>query len=148
MPRCRRFVLLSADPLTEAGRLQRCNDTHDEIGIQMKTAMAHLLLFLSLSSTALAADVPVYPGATLNQTLTHAMQDKNPESVVYITQDDFDNVFEFYRKIGAEAPTGTLLTKDVKHAGFRFPGKTFGASISWRQRSAVPGTMITLGKPN
>jgi hypothetical protein len=114
----------------------------------MKTAMAHLLLFLSLSSTTFAADVPVYPGATLNQTLTDAMQEKNPDSVVYITQDGFDKVFEFYRKIGAETPTGTLLTKDAKHAGFRFPGKSFGASISWRQRSAVPGTMITLGKPN
>jgi hypothetical protein len=114
----------------------------------MKTAMAHLLLLLSLSSLALAADVPVYPGATLSATLTQAMQEKDPDSAVYTTQDDFDKVFEFYRKIGAETPTGTLLTKDVKHAGFRFPGKTFGAVISWRQRSAVPGTMITLGRPN
>ena len=114
----------------------------------MKTAMAHLLLFLSLSSIALAADVPVYPGATISATLTQAMQEKNPDSVVYTTQDDFDKVFEFYRTIGAETPTGTLLTKDVKHAGFRFPGKTFGAVISWRQRSAVAGTMITLGNPN
>jgi hypothetical protein len=114
----------------------------------MKTAMAHLLLFLSLSSAAFAADVPVYPGAMLSATLARAMQERNPDSVVYTTQDAFDKVYEFYRNIGAETPTGTLLTKDVKHAGFRFPGKTFGAVISWRQRSAVPGTMITLGKPN
>ena len=114
----------------------------------MKTAMAHLLLFLSLSSPALAADVPVYPGATLSTTLTHGMQEKDPDSVVYTTQDDVNEVFEFYRKIGAETATGTLLTKDVKHAGFRFPGKTVGAVISWRQRAAVAGTMITLGKPN
>ena len=114
----------------------------------MKSAMANLLLFLSLSSTAIAADVPVYPGATLSATLTHAMQEKNPDSVVYTTQDDFDKVFEFYRKIGAETPTGTLLTKDVKHAGFRFPGETFGASISWRQQYAILGTTITLGKAN
>jgi hypothetical protein len=87
-------------------------------------------------------------GATLSASLTQAMQEKNPDSVVYTTQDDFDKVFDFYRKIGAETPTGTLLTKDVKRAGFRFPGKTFGAVISWRQRSAVPGTMISLGKPN
>ena len=113
----------------------------------MKTAMAHLLLFLSLSSLASAADVPVYPGATVSRELTHAVQDKNPDSVVYTTPDDFDKVFTFYRKIGAETPSATLLTKDVKHAGFRFPGKTFGAVISWTQRSAVPGTMITLGKP-
>ena len=113
----------------------------------MKTAMAHLLLFLSLSSLASAADVPVYPGATVSPELTHAMQDKNPDSVVYTTPDDFDKVLTFYRRIGAETPSATLLTKDVKHAGFRFPGKTFGAVISWRQRSAVPGTMITLGKP-
>jgi len=128
--------------------MQRCDDAQTELGIQMKTAMAHLLMFLSLSSTALAADVPVYPGATLSAILSHAMQAKNPDSVVYTTQDDFDKVCEFYRKIGAETPTGTLLTKDVKHAGFRFSGKTFGAVISWRQTSAVPGTMITLGKPN
>ena len=124
----------------------RC--TRDGIEIPMKTAMAHLLLFLSLSSIAAAADVPVYPGATRSSTLTRAMQEKDPDSVVYTTQDDFDEVFEFYRKIGAETPTGTLLTKGAKHAGFRFPGKTFGAVISWRQRSAVPGTMITLGRPN
>ena len=114
----------------------------------MKTAMGHLLLFLSLSSIALAADVPVYPGATLSATLTHAMQEKDPDSLVYTTQDDFDQVFQFYRKIGAETPTGTLLTKDVKHAGFRFPGRTFGAVVSWRQPSPVPGTMITLSKQN
>src|ERR1700687_5748918 len=118
----------------------RC--TRDGIEIPMKTAMTHLLLFLSLSSIAVAADVPVYPGATLSATLTQAMQEKDPDSVVYTTQDGFDQVFEFYRKIAAETPTGTLLTKDVKHAGFRFPGKTFGAVISWRQRSAVPGTVI------
>jgi hypothetical protein len=128
--------------------MQQRDDTRDGTGIQMKTAMAHLLLFLSLSSTALAADVPVYPGATLNATLTHAMQERNPDSVVYTTQDDFDKVCEFYRKIGGETPTGTLVTKDVKHAGFRFPGKTFGAVISWRQPSPVPGTMITLSKQN
>ena len=127
--------------------MQQRDDTRDAIGIQMKTAMAHLLLFLSLSLLAVAADVPVYPGATLSPTLTHAMQEKDPYSVVYTTQDDFDQVFQFYRKIGAETPTGTLLTKGAKHAGFRFPGKTFGAVISWRQRSAVAGTMITLGKP-
>ena len=114
----------------------------------MKMTMAHLLLFLSLSSTVLAADVPVYPGATLSETLTHAMQERNPDSVVYTTQDDFDKVCEFYRKIGGETPTGTLVTKDVKHAGFRFPGKTFGAVISWRQPSPVPGTMITISKQN
>ena len=113
----------------------------------MKTAMAHLLLFLSLSSTALAADIPVYPGATLSAGLTHAMQEKSPDSVVYTTHDDFDKVCEFYRKIGAETPAGKLLTKDVKHAGFSFPGKAFGAVVSWRQASAVPGTMITLGQP-
>jgi hypothetical protein len=128
--------------------MQQRDDTRDGTGILMKTAMAHLLLSLSLSSLALAADVPVYPGATLSATLTHAMQEKAPDSVVYTTDDDFDKVFEFYRRIGAETPTGTLLTKEVKHAGFKFPGKTFGAVISWRQRSAVPGTMITLGKPN
>lgn len=123
------------------------DDTCDGTGMQMKTAMAHLLLFLSLSSLASAADVPVYPGATVSRELTHAVQDKSPDSVVYTTPDDFDKVFTFYRRIGAETPSATLLTKDVKHAGFRFPGKTFGAVISWRQRSAVPGTMITLGKP-
>jgi hypothetical protein len=124
------------------------DDTCDGIGIQMKTAMAHLLLFLSLSSLASAADVPVYPGATLSPELTHAMQDRNPDSIVYTTPDDFDKVLAFYRRIGPETPSSTLLTKDVKHAGFRFPGKTFGAVISWRQRSAVPGTMITLSNAN
>jgi hypothetical protein len=127
--------------------MQMRDDTCDGIGIPMKTAMAHLLLFLSLSSLASAADVPVYPGATVSPELTHAMHDKNPDSVVYTTPDDFDKVVTFYRRIGTETPSATLLTKDVKHAGFRFPGKTFGAVISWRQRSAVPGTMIALGNP-
>jgi hypothetical protein len=122
-------------------------DTGDGVGIQMKTAMAHLLLFLSFSSLASAADVPVYPGATVSPELTRAMQDKDPDSVVYTTADDFDKVFRFYRRIGAETPSATLLTGDAKHAGFRFPGKTFGAVIAWRQRSAVPWTTITLGKP-
>jgi hypothetical protein len=127
--------------------MQMRDDTSDGIGTRMKTAMAHLLLFLSLSSLASAADVPVYPGATMNPELTHAMQERNPDSVVYTTPDDFDKVLAFYRRIGPETPSSTLLTKDAKHAGFRFPGKTFGAVISWRQRSPVPGTMITLGKP-
>ena len=127
--------------------MQRCDDIVTESGIQPKTAMAHLLLFLSLSSPALVADIPVYPGATLSAALTQAMQEKNPGGAVYTTQDDFDKVCEFYRTIGAETPTGTQLTKDVKHAGFRFPGKTFSAVVSWRQASSVPGSMITLGQP-
>jgi hypothetical protein len=114
----------------------------------MKSAMANLLLFLSLSSTAIAADVPVYPGATISVPMTNAMQDKNPDSVVYTTLDEFDKVYAYYRKIGSETPTGTIMTKDVKHAGFRFPGETFGASISWRQQYAILGTTITLGKAN
>ena len=33
-----------------------------------------------------------------------------------------------------------IMTKGVKHAGIRFPGKTFGASITWRRRPLVPVT--------
>src|ERR1700720_5024294 len=115
-------------------RMQMRDDPCNGIGIQMKTAMAHLLLLLSLSSLASAADVPVYPGATLSPELTHAMQERNPDSVVYTTPDDFDKVLAFYRRIGPESPSATQSTKDVKPAGSRFPGKTFGADISWRQR--------------
>jgi hypothetical protein len=46
----------------------------------MKTSMANLLLFLSLSSTAFATDIPVDPGATLSATITKAMRDKSPDS--------------------------------------------------------------------
>ena len=116
--------------------------------LQKKPAMVNLTLFLSLSSTAFAADIPVYPGATLSATMTNARQHKNPDGVVYTTPDDFDKVCAFYRKIGSETRTRTIVTKGVKHAGFRFPGNTFGASIHWRQRSAVSETIITLGKPN
>jgi hypothetical protein len=113
----------------------------------MKSAMAHLLLFLSLVSPAFAADIPVYPGAALDTALTAAMQEKYPDSAVYVTHDAFDKVDAFYRHAGTATPTGTM-TKDVKHAGFVFPGKTFGASISWTQRSAATGTVITLAKPH
>ena len=114
----------------------------------MKSAMAHLLLYLSLSSPAFAADVPVYPGANLDAAMTSAMQEKYPDSAVYRTQDDFEKVRAFYWKVGAETATGTLMSNNVKHAGFSFPGKAFGASISWTQRAAANGTVITLAKPH
>ena len=116
-----------------------------ESGIKMSAAMTHLILFLSLCSSAMAAGVPVYPGATRSAAMTDAMQEKHPGSAVYQTPDDFEKVCAFYRNTGMETPTGTLLTNDVKHAGFKFPGTTSGASISWRRSSAVPGTTIMTG---
>ena len=110
--------------------------------------MAHLVLLLPFSSKTCSDDVPVYPGATFSAAMSNALQDRNPDSGVYTTPDDFDRVHAFYRKVGCEAPIGTVLTDGVKHASFRFPGKSCCASISWRQRDATSKTVITLGTLN
>ena len=66
----------------------------------MKLAMPYLTLFLSLSSTAFAADVPVSSGAGLGATMTGAVQDPNADAVGSTTPNDL---------------AGQCATDDVKH---------------------------------
>jgi hypothetical protein len=50
----------------------------------MSSAMAHLILFLSLSSPAFAAGVPIRPGATLAATTNSAKQDNRQDGVPFV----------------------------------------------------------------
>jgi hypothetical protein len=113
---------------------------------QMNSAMAHLLLFLSLSSTA-CADLPMYLGATQSASMTHAAQETNPDSVVYTTPDEFDKVHAFYQGAGTEIAGELLLNEDLKRATFTTAGQALAARVTCVQRSPDPGTVITYFRP-
>jgi hypothetical protein len=111
----------------------------------MKTALAILLVVASMSSTAFAADVPVYPGAKMNEMLTKADQEQHPGSVAYTTPDAFEEVYEFYKTNGTENPHIKTITPDYKMGAFTFPGKRIDVAIYWvKQSSATMGTMVHL----
>ena len=104
--------------------------------------MAHLLLFLSLSSEP-CADLPLYPGATLCEAKTRAVQAAHPDSIVYVTPDEFGRVHAFYRWAGREIPSPALRKKGVEHAAFVTADRMLAARVAWVQDSADPGTTIT-----
>jgi len=111
----------------------------------MKTALAILLMVGSISSTAFAADVPVYPGAKMNEMLTKADQAHHPGSVAYTTPDAFEKVYEFYQTKGTENPHIKTNSTDYKAGAFTFPGKRIEVAIFWvKQSSATMGTMVHL----
>ena len=113
----------------------------------MKTALAMLLMFGSVCSTAFAADVPVYPGAKMNEMLTKADQEQHPGSVAYTTADAFEKVYEFYKTNGTENPHMKTNTPDYKMGAFTFPGKRTEVAIYWvKQSNATMGTMVHLFK--
>ena len=111
----------------------------------MKKALAILLMVGSMSSPAFAADVPVYPGAKMNEMLTKADQADHPGSVAYTTPDAFEKVYEFYKTDGTENPHMKTITPDYKAGTFTFPGKRIEVAIFWvKQSSATMGTMVHL----
>ena len=112
----------------------------------MKTQIAVLLLALAVPCIALAIDVPLYPGAKINQMLTKAQHDNDdPENEAYTTPDSFEKVCAFYRKLGVEMPQAKTISKDYKATGFNIPGKKFTVSVSWIEKPDL-GTMITFLK--
>lgn len=111
----------------------------------MKKALAILLMVGSMYSPAFAADVPVYPGAKMNEMLTKADQADHPGSVAYTTPDAFEKVYEFYKTNGTENPHMKTITPDYKAGTFTFPGKRIEVAIFWvKQSSATMGTMVHL----
>jgi hypothetical protein len=111
----------------------------------MKTALAILLMVGSMSSTAFAADVPVYPGAKMNEMLTKADQADHPGSAAYTTPDAFEQVYEFYKTKGTENPHIRTDSAAYKAGAFTFPGKRTEVAIFWvKQSSATMGTMVHL----
>jgi len=85
----------------------------------------------------------MYPGAVRNAALTRAAQQTNPDSVVYVTTDEFEKVQAFYSRAGTEVSGESLAGKDAKRAAFATASNALGARISWTQRSADLGTTIT-----
>jgi len=112
----------------------------------MKSVMPHLLLYLSLSTPA-GAELPVYPGAVRNAALTLSAQEMNPDSVVYVTTDEFEKVQAFYGRAGTEVSGESLAGKDAKRASFATASNALAARISWTRRSAELGTTITYFSP-
>ena len=112
----------------------------------MKTKIAVLLLAIAVPCIALAIDVPLYPGAKINQMLTKGQHDQDkPENEAYTTPDSFEKVCAFYRKLGVEMPQAKTISKDYKATGFNIPGKKFTVSVSWIEKPDL-GTMITFLK--
>jgi hypothetical protein len=111
----------------------------------MKKALAILLMVGSMSSLAFAADVPVYPGAKMNEMLTKADQAEHPGSVAYTTADAFEKVYEFYQTKGTENPHMKGISPDYKSGAFTFPGTHIDVAIFWvRQSNATMGNMVHL----
>jgi hypothetical protein len=98
-----------------------------------------------MSSMALAAGVPVYPGAKMNEMLTNADQAENPGSIAYTTSDAFEKVYEFYQTKGKENPHMKGISPDYKTGAFTFPGTHTDVAIFWvRQSSATMGTITPI----
>jgi hypothetical protein len=96
-----------------------------------------VIAVISLAVVCLGAspDVPPYPGAVVDKTLTVSNREHGPqfaELTVYTTADSFDKVDEHYKKLGAQdVPHSRNFVPSMKYVSLRFPGKQFQVALSW-----------------
>jgi hypothetical protein len=92
-------------------------------------------------------DVAVYPGAVLDDQRTSAVRSKHPEQAVYRTQDSFEKVEAFYRKLGGEnlknSDNVNNVSDDAKMVLLGFPGKKYCIAVVWMEGAKSLGTVIT-----
>ena len=109
----------------------------------MRSLLAVLLL--AFACLGLSADVPVYPGAVLEEQVSKSIRKSNPENAAYNTADSFDKVDAFYKKAGSEdVPHSRNIHADMKMLVLRFPGKKFQVGLSWNAADKMHGTVIQI----
>jgi len=111
-----------------------------------------LCVSLAVTSVCLAApDVPIYPGAVLDEQATRMgrkAKPENPEYVVYRTPDAFEKVEGFYKKLGAtDVPHSRNITADSKYVVLRVPGKAYFVQIFWMSVNKSGATTLLFGLP-
>ena len=82
----------------------------------------------------LAEDLPVYPGAKVQKQATHAMRRMNAANIAYTTSDPFENVYDFYQKLGTEAPDRHTIQKQFKRAVFFLTSRNFKVVVVWDEQ--------------
>ncbi len=104
-----------------------------------------VLLLLVWTCLASAPDVPVYPGAVVDEAVSKDLRKDHPDGIGYNTADSFDKVEAFYKKAGGEdAPYTRNVSATMKYVVIRFPGKKFLAQLSWVGADTKHGTVIQL----
>jgi hypothetical protein len=101
-------------------------------------------LFLAWTCLSAVPDVPVYPGAVMDEQVTKSLRKEHPDGIAYKTPDAFDKVEAFYKNAGSEdVPHTRNMSTALKYVVVRFPGKKFLIQLSWSPGGRL-GTVIQL----
>lgn len=117
----------------------------------LRCAIALSVALIVVSPCLAAVDVPVYPGAVLDEQATrmiHRSKPDHPEYVVYNAPDSFEKIEGFYKKLGAtDVPHSRNISAEVKYVVLRLPGKTYFVQLSWIAGNKNGATTLLFGLP-
>lgn len=102
-----------------------------------------IILLVGFACFAAAPDVPVYPGATIEDQVTKATRQNGANNIAYNSPDSFEKVDGFYKKLASQdVPHSRNINADMKFVVLRFPGKKFQVGLSWNVNDKRHGTVI------